>query len=647
MRSSRAHRTRRRFDSVRPLASKPIRPKPQPPRRDTVLFTRPEAATPVLRQALRARGYRVLVQPMLEIHPLQEPLPDTSDAQAVIVTSSHALRGLQADMFPQPIPVFAVGQATAAAARRCGFGDVHAANDARTLAADVRAACSPRHGPLLYLAGRHRARDLARMLPDFEVRLAERYSAEPARNLLPPVRQAIARGEIAAVTLYSGRAARAYAAACRRDGVLPQARRIPTLCLSRRIAALLQAQGWRAAWGAPLPQASCLTTRLLGRRFSRAAPKSPDSAPPAATYDPQPIREEAMTNSSPATTDAETDQPPRSNAVAPHWIAIAALAVVAAVAVIWLWSELRNAAADRDAIATSVAGLSTRLDEFASNPAFTDPDMVDKLATKVTELDERISENSQSVAAIGERLGVRASAVDAQLDSQKEELAVLKQQTADLSERQRADAASATQGLEMLNATVGDLSKRLDRLETRVEGMQPALMAERLIALAELRRTVDTGKPFADPLQRVRAVLPASAEPATDAGWASHADKGVATAAELSQRLTVIARGRPQASPIDSGSEWVDSAVGTLLKGVRIGDGPALGADPVSDAIRFAQQALAEEDLDAADAAVAPIAEQVPAVMEWRQALRARREALAAIAAWEKTVLADNSEASQ
>lgn len=568
---------------------------------------------------------------MLEIRPLSEPLPETSDAQAVIVTSTHALRDVHAYLFPQPTPVFTVGRATAAAARRYGFDDVRTAKDAQTLAADVRAACSPQHGPILYLAGRHRARDLARMLPDFEVRLAERYSAEPARTLLPPVRRAIARGELAAVTLYSGRAARAYAAACRRAGVLPEARQIPTLCLSRRIAAQLQAQGWRAAWGAPLPQAERLTTRLLGRRFSSAAPKAPNPAATAAAHDPQPIREEAMTDSSPATTDAETDQPLRSNAVALHWIAIAALAIVAAIAVIWLWSELRNGAAERDAIAASVAGLSSRIDEFGNNPAFTDPDMVEKLATKVSELNERISENSQGISAIGERADVRASAVDGRLDGQEDELAVLKQQMAE----------------GRLDAKIASLAERLDRLETRLEGIQPALMAERLMALAELRRTIDTGKPFADPLQRVREVLPASADPATDADWAALADKGVPTAAELSQRLAVIGRGRPQASPIDSGSEWVDSAVGTLLKGVRIGEGPALGADPVSDAIRVAQQALADGDLDAADAAVAPIAEQVPAVMEWRQALTARREALAAIAAWEKTVLADNSEASQ
>lgn len=611
---------------------------------------------------------RVLVQPMLQIKPLPEPLPDTGDAQAVIVTSTHALRGIHAGMFPQPIPVFAVGRTTAAAARACGFADVRPADDARALAADIRAACRPEYGPIVYLAGRHRARDLTRMLPDFEVRLAERYTAEPARTLLPPMRQAIRAGDVQAVTLYSGRAARAFAAACRRDGVLPQARRIPALCLSRRIAALLQAQGWRAAWGAPLPQAARLTTRLLGRRFSPTAPLPEVQAAPAAAVVSQPIREEAMTDPSPATTDTADETPPRSKSVAPHWVAIVAVAALAAVALIWLWSELQASNASRDAIAARVAAVSTRIDDLAKIPTFADPITVDKLVVDVGKLAKRTSENSQGVAAIGERVNVRVSTVDARLDGQAEQLALLKEQTAKatenlasvtaqaaateaalktLSAKQADEAAATGEAIAKLNSQVASLAERLDRIEAWVESAQPARVAEQLVALAELRRMIDSGSPFASPLQRVRETLPAAANADLTSGWATYADDGIPTAAGLSQQLADIARGRPRASPVESGSEWVNSAVGTLLKGVRIGDGPALGADPVTDGLNAAQKALAAGDLEAADAAVAPIAEQLPALAEWRETLAARREALATIAAWDKTVLAGISEASK
>lgn len=677
MRSCRAYRTKRRFDRRRPLASPPIEPPPRPRRRPAVLVTRPEAATPALRQALRARGTRLLLQPMLRIEALREPLPETGDAQAVIATSAHAFAGIDADRFPLPLPVFVVGRATATAARRAGFEDVRQARDAQTLAADVRAACSPRYGPLLYPAGRHRARDLSRMLTEFEVRLAERYSAEPARRLAPTVRKAIANGEVQAVTLYSGRAARAFVAACRQGGVWPQARRIPAFCLSRRIAAVLKAQGWGQAWGAPLPQAERLTTRLLGRRFSHAAMAAPSPAAPVAAHDPQPIRDEAMTSSPPAITDAETERPSRARSVQPHWVAIVAVAALAAIAVIWLWSELQNSNARRDAIAANMAALSTRIDDLAKIPTFADPVTVDKLVVDVADLGKRTSENAKGVTAIGERVDVGLSTVDARLNSQADQISGLKAATAektdaltsqanqlsadlkdlraqadatkaalaDVTAKQASDAENAAAQLSALNAQVKDLDQRLGTIERWIQQAQPARIAEQLVALAELRRMVETGAPFAAPLKRVQGVLPAATGTDTQSGWAAYAGQGIPTVNELSQRLGEIARNRPRSGPVDSGSRWVDSAVGTLLKGVRIGEGPPLGSDPVADAIYTARKALAAGDLEAADAAVAPVAEQDAAMVEWRKALQARRDALATIAAWDQSVLAGISEA--
>jgi len=655
-----------------------------------VLLTRPAAATPALRAALKARGVRLLVQPMLTIRPLSEPLPPADNVQAVIVTSAAALRGVRADALPQPLPVFAVGRATAAAAWRAGFGDVRVAADAQTLAADVRAACTPQHGPLLYPAGRHRARDLARMLAEFEVRLAERYAAEPVRTLLPAVRQAIARGEVRALTLYSGRAAQALAAACRRQGIGAEARRIPALCLSRRIAARLRTQGWRQAWGAPLPQPQRLTTRLLGRRSSDPAAPAQTRAASDAAFDPQPIRDEAMTSFPEATADTETEPDSRLKSVAPHWVAIVVVAALAAIAVIWLWSEQQHGRAKRDAVAANLAALATRIDDLAKIPTFADPITVDKLAVDVAGLAKRTSENAQGVTAIGERVDVTASTMEARLDSQASRIAALDTVTADraaaleqrlngveqtltgradaldaglaalrsqadttqtglagLTAKQAADADSAKAELAALNEKVANLDRRLSAIESWMERARPARVAEQLVALMELRRVVETGAPFAGPLKRVKAALPAASDLAMDEGWAAHAQEGLPTAAQLSQRLADISRGRPHASPIDSGNAWVDSAVGTLLKGVRVGSDAPLGDDPVADAFRAAQKALAAGDLEAADAAVAPIAEQVPAVVQWQKSLGARRDALAAIAAWDQTVLAGIDEASK
>ena len=186
--------------------------------------------------------------------------------QALLATSPRAFSQISPP--PPLLPVFVVGQAAARAAKAAGCQNIQIARDARNLAAIVHTACAPTDGALLYRAGRDRARDLPRMLPDHDVRLVPVYAAEPNRRLAPVVRRAIAAELVSHITLHSARAARIFVDACRAAGVLPQARRAHALCMSRRIAAILQANGWRRAWGAPLPQADRLTGRLVGRRVT-------------------------------------------------------------------------------------------------------------------------------------------------------------------------------------------------------------------------------------------------------------------------------------------------------------------------------------------------------------------------------------------
>src|SRR5205823_737036 len=92
-----------------------------------VLVTRPHPDDETTAQALRARGVDVLRAPMLRFEPV--PFQDDADANygAVIVTSANALRAiaphLAASRFLE-LPLFAVGENTAAAARDAGFGEV-------------------------------------------------------------------------------------------------------------------------------------------------------------------------------------------------------------------------------------------------------------------------------------------------------------------------------------------------------------------------------------------------------------------------------------------------------------------------------------------------------------------------------------------
>src|ERR1700710_250704 len=92
-----------------------------------VLVTRPHPDDETTAAGLRAKGYEVLQAPMLRFEPVA--FHDDIDARygAVIVTSANALRGLTPHLEASrllKLPLFAVGEHTAAAARNAGFVNV-------------------------------------------------------------------------------------------------------------------------------------------------------------------------------------------------------------------------------------------------------------------------------------------------------------------------------------------------------------------------------------------------------------------------------------------------------------------------------------------------------------------------------------------
>src|ERR1035437_6897438 len=98
-----------------------------------VLVTRPHPDDETTASALRARGFEALRAPMLRFEPVA--FHDDEDARygAVIVTSANALRGIARHLKGSrllKLPLFAVGEHTASAARGIGFETIIPANGA-------------------------------------------------------------------------------------------------------------------------------------------------------------------------------------------------------------------------------------------------------------------------------------------------------------------------------------------------------------------------------------------------------------------------------------------------------------------------------------------------------------------------------------
>jgi uroporphyrinogen-III synthase len=237
-----------------------------------VLVTRPHPDDEITAAALRARGYEVLRAPMLRFEPVA--FHDDMDARygAVIVTSANALRGLTSNLKGHrllELPLFAVGEHTAAAARRAGFTHVIPANgDAGSLRdlvlASVKAKQLTKAGTLLYLAGADLARDLASELGErgFRVVTQTTYRMVPVTSLPREACDAFAANQVEAVLHYSQRSARAFLDAARAAGVEISALAIPQCCISAEVASVVRDAGATQVMVAASPDENALFEAL-------------------------------------------------------------------------------------------------------------------------------------------------------------------------------------------------------------------------------------------------------------------------------------------------------------------------------------------------------------------------------------------------
>ena len=239
----------------------------------TVLVTRPHPDNETTAAALRARGFEVLLGPMLRFEAL--PFHDDADARygAVIVTSANALRTFESQAAGDrllKLPLFAVGEHTASAAGRAGFAKViSASGDAAGLRdsvlASVKAKELKKGCTLLYLAGADLARDLAGELGErgFSVVTQTTYRMAQVADLPREACDGFAANRIKAVLHYSRRSARAFLDAARAAGVEISALAVPQCCISDAVASILRDAGAAQVMAARSPDENALLEALV------------------------------------------------------------------------------------------------------------------------------------------------------------------------------------------------------------------------------------------------------------------------------------------------------------------------------------------------------------------------------------------------
>ncbi|HEY0851578.1 MAG TPA: uroporphyrinogen-III synthase [Bradyrhizobium sp.] len=237
-----------------------------------VLVTRPLPDGETTAADLRTQGFEAVTAPMLRF----EPFGFNEEAEVpyggIIVTSANAVRAVELQLTKSPLlklPLFAVGERTAATARAAGFVKVLSADgDAVELrdliVATAKAKKLKKKSPLLYLAGEEVSRDLAGELRErgFEVVTHIAYRMVPAKDLPGEVVEGFAAGRIQAVLHYSQRSARAFVEAARMGGVEISALALPQCCISAAVAEIVREAGATQVTVAARPDENALFEAL-------------------------------------------------------------------------------------------------------------------------------------------------------------------------------------------------------------------------------------------------------------------------------------------------------------------------------------------------------------------------------------------------
>ena len=146
-------------------------------RRQRIWITRAQPGAEVTAERVRALGHEAIVAPLLAVRVLPDVTVDLAGVSALAFTSANGVRAFADASGERSLKVFAVGAATAQAARQSGFKSVLSADgDVEALAEGIAARRGELRGAVLHPGAAEPAGDLAGAL--------EKHGVEARRLIL-------------------------------------------------------------------------------------------------------------------------------------------------------------------------------------------------------------------------------------------------------------------------------------------------------------------------------------------------------------------------------------------------------------------------------------------------------------------------------
>jgi uroporphyrinogen-III synthase len=139
-------------------------------RRQRIWITRTQPGADATAERVRAMGHEAIIAPLLAVHTVENPEIDLRGVAALAFTSANGVRTFAEHSGERELRVFAVGAATAQAARAAGFHTVLSADgDVEALAEGIASRRGQLRGAVLHPGAAEPAGDLAGALEKYGV----------------------------------------------------------------------------------------------------------------------------------------------------------------------------------------------------------------------------------------------------------------------------------------------------------------------------------------------------------------------------------------------------------------------------------------------------------------------------------------------
>lgn len=174
------------------------------------LITRPQDQGQKTQKALQGIGIECILEPLMEIQPVDFSPPDMANLGAIVITSAQALKALDSLKIEKTLPLYCVGHETSQELAQKGFQTIFMSPlGAQDLCSVIQKNQASQQGKILYLSGADISIPLDTILKDkgYDIKRVICYESLLRQELSGDVVKKIQQKQISGVLLYSKRTA--------------------------------------------------------------------------------------------------------------------------------------------------------------------------------------------------------------------------------------------------------------------------------------------------------------------------------------------------------------------------------------------------------------------------------------------------------